>query len=151
MAVLVPSVFLTFVCNELRRFVLSALCNRLTAEISYTQQMRLIGRRLAELDEEWDTERCLETMAPTITLIGITLGLAVNRKWFALPLLVQAFFLQHALQGWCPPLPVLRRLGVRTAAEIDEERYALKAVRGDFQEIYKRGNGSKDVMNAIRK
>jgi hypothetical protein len=110
-----------------------------------------IGRRLAKLDEEWDTERCLETMAPTITLIGITLGLAVNRKWFALPLLVQSFFLQHALQGWCPPLPILRRLGVRTAAEIEEERYALKALRADFREVSERSDGSNDVMNAVRK
>jgi len=93
-----------------------------------------IDRRLAELDDEWDTERCLETMAPTITLVGLTLGLTVSRKWFAVPIIVQAFFLQHALQGWCPPLPVLRKLGVRTASEIDEERYALKALRGDFRE-----------------
>jgi len=31
-----------------------------------------------------------------------------------------------------PPVPLLRRLGVRTASEIEAERYALKAVRGDF-------------------
>ena len=31
-----------------------------------------------------------------------------------------------------PPVPILRRLGVRTAREIDIERYALKALRGDF-------------------
>lgn len=91
-----------------------------------------IDRRLRELDREWDTERCLETMAPTFSLIGLGLGATVNRKWFLLPLIVQTFFLQHALQGWCPPLPVLRRLGIRTAAEIAHERYALKALRGDF-------------------
>jgi hypothetical protein len=49
-----------------------------------------------------------------------------------LPVVVAGFLLQHALQGWCPPLPVLRRLGVRTADEINQERYALKALRGDF-------------------
>lgn len=36
--------------------------------------------------------------------------------------------LQHGLQGWCPPLPVLRRLGVRTRGEIDREKYALANV-----------------------
>jgi hypothetical protein len=45
---------------------------------------------------------------------------------------VLTFLFQHAVQGWCPPLPVLRRLGVRTRKEIDRERYALKALRGDF-------------------
>ena len=46
-----------------------------------------------------------------------------------------ALLLQHALQGWCPPLPVFRRWGVRTAREIEEERYALKALRGDFRAV----------------
>ena len=92
-----------------------------------------INRRLAALDEEWDIERALETMAPTVTLTGLFLGLTVSRKWLIIPALVNGFFLQHAIEGWCPPLPVLRRLGFRTAEEIDRERYALKAMRGDFQ------------------
>ena len=94
-----------------------------------------IERRLSELDQEWDIERYLETMAPTFTLLGLTLGLTHDRRWFAIPLVVQSFFLQHALQGWCPPIPVLRRLGIRTTEEIDHERYALKALRGDFDHV----------------
>lgn len=94
-----------------------------------------IDRRLDELDREWDIERCVETLAPSLTLTGMTLGLAVNKRWFLLPLVVQAFFLQHALQGWCPPVPLLRRLGVRSETEIDEERNALKALRGDYRDI----------------
>ena len=94
-----------------------------------------IDQRLAELDAEWDIERYLETMAPTFTLLGTFLGLTKSRKFFAIPIVVQAFFLQHALQGWCPPLIPLRRLGVRTADEINKERYALKALRGDFEEV----------------
>jgi hypothetical protein len=97
-----------------------------------------IDRRLAALDKEWDIERCLETMAPTFSLVGLALGLTGNRKWLALPVVVQAFFLQHALQGWCPPMPLLRRLGVRTIEEINEERFALKALRGDFDELSSR-------------
>jgi len=46
--------------------------------------------------------------------------------------LVFGFFFQHATQGWCPPIPVFRRMGVRTRREINRERYALKALRGDF-------------------
>jgi hypothetical protein len=92
-----------------------------------------IDRRLQELNQEWDIERYLETMAPTFTLVGMSLGLTVSRKWFVLPFVVQSFFLQHALQGWCPPVPLLRRLGVRTLAEIDAERNALKALRGDYE------------------
>jgi len=103
-----------------------------------------IDQRLAELDYEWDIERCLETMAPTFTLIGMALGLTKNRKWFALPMAIQMFFLQHAVQGWCPPIPVLRYLGVRTSKEIDQERNALKALRGDFHRV------EGDPLNALQ-
>jgi hypothetical protein len=33
----------------------------------------------------------------------------------------------NASTGWCPPLPLLRRLGIRTRGEIDREKYALRA------------------------
>lgn len=91
-----------------------------------------IAQRLRELDSEWDVERYLETAAPTFSLIGLALGVTKDRRFLLIPAVVQAFFLQHALQGWCPPLPVLRRLGFRTTSEIDRERNALKALRGDY-------------------
>jgi hypothetical protein len=85
-----------------------------------------IERRLRELDEEWDVERWVETLAPSFTLLGLTLGLTKSRRWLLLPFVVQGFFLQHALQGWCPPIPVLRELGIRTTQEIEHERCCLK-------------------------
>jgi hypothetical protein len=91
-----------------------------------------IDRRLRELDEEWDIERTLEANAATLALTGSLLGIFVDRRFLAVPVVVTAFLLQHALQGWCPPVPFFRRRGVRTMREIDEERYALKALRGDF-------------------
>jgi hypothetical protein len=111
-----------------------------------------IARRIEELDAEWDIERTLEANAATASLIGVTLGATVDRRWFALPTVVGAFLLQHALQGWCPPLPVFRRLGFRTASEIDYERYALKALRGDFADIHpaKRDRGNKFAEKALR-
>ncbi|MBA3483612.1 MAG: DUF2892 domain-containing protein [Pirellulales bacterium] len=94
-----------------------------------------IEARLAELDREWDVERLLEANAATACLVGLTLGASVDRKWFFFPAVIAGFLLQHAVQGWCPPLPVFRRFGVRTASEIDYERYALKAIRGDFDHL----------------
>src|SRR6185295_129085 len=107
-----------------------------------------IARRLEELDAEWDIERTLEANAASASLIGVTLGATVDRRWFALPAVVGAFLLQHAVQGWCPPLPVFRRLGFRTASEIDYERYALKALRGDFEELSRdRNRGPQKVAD----
>jgi len=56
----------------------------------------------------------------------------VNREWFLLPMGLGGFLLQHAVEGWCPPLIWLRRMGFRTATEIDRKRYGLKALRGDL-------------------
>ena len=94
-----------------------------------------IPRRLQELDAEWDVERCLETGSASLTLTGLVLGAIGKRRWLLLSLIVQGFFLQHAIEGWCPPLPLLRRLGVRTAEEIDQERYALTALQGKFSRV----------------
>jgi hypothetical protein len=85
-----------------------------------------IRQRLKALDEEWDIERCLETGASSLILLGTILGTTRNKKWLLLVGGVSGFLLQHALQGWCPPLPIFRRLGVRTADEINLERNALK-------------------------
>jgi hypothetical protein len=98
-----------------------------------------LSRLIADLDEEWDIERWLETNASALALTGTVLGLFVNKKFFILPCLVLPFLLQHALQGWCPPVPLLRRQGVRTRREIDAEKYALKALRGDFAGIERNG------------
>lgn len=83
-------------------------------------------RRIEALDREWDIERVLETMAPALILKGIALSALHDRRWLLLPTAVAGFLLQHAVQGWCPPLPLLRRLGVRTRAEIDRERRLLE-------------------------
>ncbi|MGE3109578.1 MAG: hypothetical protein AB7O77_14675 [Phycisphaerales bacterium] len=93
-----------------------------------------IRRRLAELDREWDVERWLETGSASLTISGLILGVAVNRRWLLLSATVQGFFLQHALQGWCPPLPLFRALGTRTQREIESERHALKALLAQSQD-----------------
>jgi hypothetical protein len=101
--------------------------------IAYYSQLDAsdIDQRLEELDREWDIERILETNAASITIASFVLGAISNRKWFALSGLVGCFLLQHAVQGWCPPLPILRRLGFRTPEEIEQERRALLNARDE--------------------
>ena len=91
-----------------------------------------IDERISQLQREWDIERTLEANAASVSLAGLGLGLFVDRRFLLLPAAVAAFLLQHALQGWCPPLPLLRRLGLRTSAEIHDEIIALRILRGDF-------------------
>jgi hypothetical protein len=101
-----------------------------------------IPDRLRALEREWDVERVLEANAASLSLLGVLLGATVDRRFYVLPGAVATFLLQHAVQGWCPPLPILRRLGVRTQTEIDEERYALKALRGDFETVERDGDAA---------
>jgi hypothetical protein len=107
-----------------------------------------ISWRLQELQTEWDIERVLETLAPSFSLTGLVLGATIDRRWFLLPGVVLSFLLMHAIQGWCPPVPVLRRLGIRTREEIERERYALKALRGDFAGVTVQSGAAEQALAA---
>jgi hypothetical protein len=105
---------------------------RLNVAMYSQSSPEVIDQRLRELDEEWDIERTLELNAATLATTSILFGLVGKKRWLLLAGTVTAFLAQHAVQGWCPPVPIFRRLGFRTLREIDQERNALKALRGDF-------------------
>ncbi|HVL34720.1 MAG TPA: YgaP-like transmembrane domain [Burkholderiales bacterium] len=88
-----------------------------------------IERRLRHLEREWDVERALQAHAAATALAGLALGAFVHRRFLLLPAAMGAFLLQHAVQGWCPPLPLFRRLGFRTRSEIQAERRVLARLR----------------------
>ena len=74
----------------------------------------------------------------TLALTGLAAAaLSKNKNWNILPAIVLGFFFQHSVQGWCPPLPLLRYLKIRTSKEIEQEKYALKIIRGDFDDTTK--------------
>ena len=95
-----------------------------------------VGERLRRLDKEWDIERVLQTNAAALSLVAwIAVLRRPTRRRAAVAGIVPAFLLQHALQGWCPPIELFRVLGRRSRNEIDAERTALKALRGDFADL----------------
>ena len=127
-----------------------AIRRRTESRISYfADHPGEIDRRLDQLDAEWDVERVLEANASTLALSGTLLGLTRSRAWFVLPVAVAGFLLQHSIQGWCPPLPVLRRLGFRTRKEIEQERYALLALRGDFDRLHELKNRLGAILDIV--
>lgn len=87
---------------------------------------------LDRLDREWDTDRAIEAEAAVTGLLGLALAAVVDRRFMVLTGIVGAAVFMHAATGWYPLLPVMRRLGIRTAREIERERYAAKVLRGDF-------------------
>lgn len=115
-------------------------------QLSHNLESNEVGRRIGELEKEWDIDRTLMANASTLSLAGVVLGSTVNRNWFVLPGVVVSFLLWHAIQGWCPPLPIFRKLGYRSRKEIDIEKFAIKALRGDFQKLDKQEAVSKEIL-----
>jgi hypothetical protein len=98
-----------------------------------------IARRIEQLDAEWDVDRALMANLAIVGGLAFAAGIARMRgtgRWngaltfFSVQL---GFLAWHSVFGWCPPLPVFRRLGFRTQREILAEREALEhllVVRG---------------------
>jgi hypothetical protein len=94
-----------------------------------------IEDRLHEIDREWDLDRAFFLGAGLIvTTFGVV---AVARTRRPSPLLAAGpFLLLRALSGWAPPMSILRLFGVRSRQEIEHERVALRALRGDFNDTW---------------
>jgi hypothetical protein len=141
--------------NRVPRHTAEAINSRIQRDLAFSVQYYAdhkdeIAKRLRELEAEWDIERAIEANAAALGFIGTALGLMRGRKWLVLPLAVTGFLFQHAIEGWCPPVPLLRRLGFRTSFEIEEERQALKALRGDFDAVSKSANAPAAALRAVR-
>jgi hypothetical protein len=100
----------------------------------YAEHPEKIGQRLQDLELEWDMERAMEAKVSTLALLGVGLSI-VDRRFLFIPGLVAGFLLLHAARGWSPPVPLIRRLGVRTRAEIQAERKSLQALKEVFADL----------------
>lgn len=112
-----------------------AIRERIREQLGWARTHGHFDMAIRRTQREWDTERVLETNASMLILVGILLGAKVDKRWLFLSGTVAGFLLQHALQGYCPPLPVIRWWGVKTADELFCERMALKLMRGDFRQV----------------
>lgn len=99
------------------------------AEMTTPDQIRA---RIAELDREWNIDRAVMgvfSVLGTLTAQAAMRSLARRGRpgfWGLVFFTQMGFLAYHAVRGWCPPVVVLRRLGVRTAQEICAERAALE-------------------------
>lgn len=91
-----------------------------------------IQARLAELDREWNVDRALMLNFAIVGGLSATLAMrsALRRGrfggWGVMLFTQLGFLANHAIRSWCPPLPVLRRLGFRSNREICAERVVLE-------------------------
>jgi len=108
-----------------------------------------LSRRIQTLNAEWDMERFVEAEAAICTIACSLLGMSKKKFWPFLTLVGGVFLLQHALLGWCPSAPVMRKMGIRTAEEICQEKTVLKLLRGDFANL--KANDPESLLKAAEK
>jgi hypothetical protein len=99
------------------------------------QERSEIGHYLRQLEEEWDLNRTLAVSCAAASLGGLLLARGRARSWLGLSAVASGLLLQQGLFGHGPVAALVRSLGVRTRREIDLEKFALKALRGDFERI----------------
>ncbi|MCF8219331.1 MAG: hypothetical protein K9I29_08765 [Bacteroidales bacterium] len=97
-----------------------------------TQSKERITQRIEELDKLWDVDRIIQGGAAGTSLFTLLLGAIGSKKWWLLTATSLGFLGNHAINGWSPSMYALRSMGCRTRQEIEREKYALKALRGDF-------------------
>ncbi len=113
---------------------------------------KILSDNIEKLNSEWDIERIIELRAASLVIASTILGLKKNKNWFFLTGAAGAFLLQHSLQGWCPSLPILRRMGVRTAEEINNEKMVYKMLRKDFPNIDSNDDlDAEEMLNIVEK
>jgi hypothetical protein len=94
-----------------------------------------IEQRLAALCGEWTTGRMVKVTTAVAILVGLALSYFVNVWWLALPVAVGLLLIQYAFSRVSMLTFIFRKLGFRSSLEIEHERLALKALRGDFRHI----------------
>lgn len=94
-----------------------------------------LSERLRALDEEPDQETVAALAIAGAGTLGLIFGLLGSRLWRMLAWLALPLLFAHAGGKLKAPGEFLRTLGLRSRREIQEERYALKLLRGDFKNI----------------
>lgn len=95
-----------------------------------------IDQRLHELESEWSAGRATKVILGIATLAGLGLGLAFGGWWYALPAVAGLLMLQYLFSRTSWLSAALQDVaGLRSGHAIEEEKFALKALRGDFSTL----------------
>jgi hypothetical protein len=94
-----------------------------------------ITDRLNDLEREWSAGRVTKAALGVVIIAGLIPAVLLSRWWLILPglgglLLVQYLFTRSSLVG-----AFFRAVGFRSGADIDQEKFALKVLRGDFRQL----------------
>lgn len=114
----------------------------------YYHNKNHIENRLLQLEKEMSIEQIFQLHDVANITAGVLLSIATRKqKWLLLPLLIAIVQSVQAASGLRLGTSLLRKYGFRTKADIDKEKYALKALRGDFHYEIEVPNAVWDAVN----
>lgn len=94
-----------------------------------------IDDRLAELDREWTAGRVTKATIGVGLVVGVALAALFSRWWLILPAVGGVSLLQYLFTRTSWLGKVFHEVGYRTGFEVDQEKIALKVLRGDFRHL----------------
>jgi len=93
-----------------------------------------IEDRLSELDREWTAGRVTKAVIGVLVVVGLALT-ALSWWWLILPAVGGLLLLQYLFSRTSWLGKMFHEMGYRTGSEVDQEKMALKVLRGDFQHL----------------
>lgn len=93
-----------------------------------------IEDRLGELDREWTAGRMTKAAMGTVIVLGLALA-GLNPWWLLLPMMGGLLLLSYVFgrTSWLGKM--FHEMGYRSGFEVDQEKMALKVLRGDFRHL----------------
>ena len=91
-----------------------------------------ITERLNELEEEWTAGRAAKATAGVFIVVGLALALTVNMYFLIMPIIGGAVMVQYIFGRKSLIGELFHAFGFRSGSEIDQEKMALRVLRGDF-------------------
>ncbi len=109
------------------------LCHRLTQIAD--QGPAAVERRLGELDREWTSGRLVKATTGVLMLVGLALTAWVSPWWLILVAATGVVLLQYVFgpRSWLGETFTV--CGFRSGVQIEDERIALRVLRGDFRHL----------------
>lgn len=94
-----------------------------------------ISDRLDDLDREWSAGRMTKATIGVLIVAGLFLTALANPWWLILPAVGGFFLLQYLFSRTSWLGATFQEMGFRSGADIDQEKFALRALRGDFKNL----------------
>ena len=94
-----------------------------------------ITDRLAQLDREWSAGRMTKATIGVLIVAGLGLTALAGPWWLILPAVGGFFLLQYLFSRTSWLGATFREMGFRSGGDIDQEKFALRTLRGDFRHL----------------